>query len=81
MVVYFSKNPEFKKKKQFHKLFNEMVVHELVQLLLDKQANGEYPISGPGRRPVNHDTRLKGRHFSVSKHPEILSKFQFSKCR
>ena len=69
MIVYFNKNAEFKKKKPSHKLFWEILAHELVQSLLDRRSNRDYPISGPARSPVNHDVRLKEKHFSVSKHP------------
>ena len=39
MVVYFNKNAEFKKKKQFNKLFWEILAPELVQSLLDRRSN------------------------------------------
>ena len=45
------------------------MAHELVQSLLDKRSNGDIDVVGPGRRSVNNDVRLKGKHFSVSKHP------------
>ena len=35
MVVYFNKNIAFSKRRQAHKLFCEILAHELVQLLLD----------------------------------------------
>ena len=53
---------------QGHKLFCEILVHELVQLLLDKPCNGDIDVAGPGRRSVGNDVRLKRKHFSVSKH-------------
>ena len=67
-IVYLSKNPEFKKKKQSHKLFREILAPELVQSL-DRRSNGYYPMSRPGRRPINFDVILKEKHFNVSKHP------------
>ena len=44
------------------------MAHELVQPLLDKRSNDDIDVVGPGRS-VNNDVRLKGKHFSVSKHP------------
>ena len=69
MVVYFNKNIEFGKRRQVHKLFHEILAHELVQLLLDKHSNSDIDVVGPGKRSVNNDVRLKGKHISVSKHP------------
>ena len=60
---------EFSKRRQADKLFCEISTHELVQPLLDKCSNGEIDVTGPGRRSVNNDVRLKGKYFSVSKHP------------
>ena len=45
------------------------MAYELIQSLLDKRSNGDIDVVGPGRRSVNNDVRLKGKHFSVSKHP------------
>ena len=45
------------------------MAHELVQPLLDKCSNGDIGVAGPHRRSVSNDVRLKGKHFSVSKHP------------
>ena len=46
-----------------------LLAHELVQPLLDKCSNGDIGVAGPHRRSVSNDVRLKGKHFSVSKHP------------
>ena len=45
------------------------MAHELVQPLLDKRSNGDIDVAGPGRRSVNNDVILRGKHFRVSKHP------------
>ena len=45
------------------------MAHELVQPLLDKHSNGDIDVAGPGRRSVNNDVILRGKHFRVSKHP------------
>ena len=55
MVVYFNKNIEFSKRRQAHKLFHEILAHELVQLLVDKHSNGDIDVVGPDRRPVSND--------------------------
>ena len=65
MVIYFQKNPDFQKKKNSHKKFREILAHELVQPLLDKRAEGEHVVPGPGCKSVSHDIRLKGKHFPV----------------
>ena len=44
------------------------MAHELVQPLLDKRSNGDIDVSGPDRRSASNDIRLKGKHFSFSKH-------------
>ena len=70
MVVYFHRNPQFKQRKQAHRLYREILAHELMQPFLDKRANGGYDnMRGPGCRPNDHSTRLKGKHFAVSQHP------------
>ena len=43
------------------------MAHELVQPLLDKCSNGDIDVAG-SHRSVSNDVRLKGKHFSVSKH-------------
>ena len=81
MVVYFNKNIEFSKRRQAHKLFHEILGHELVQLLLDKHSNGDIDVVGPARRSVSNHVRLKGKRFSVSKHPmrKICVTFAYQK--
>ena len=70
MVVYFHRNPQFKQRTQAHRLYREILAHELMQPFLDKRANGGYDnMRGPGCRPNDHSTRLKGKHFAVSQHP------------
>ena len=69
MVIYFNKNPEFSKKRQPHKLFREILAHHLVQPILDKRAEGDCDIAGPGRRSMGNELRFRGKHFSVSKYP------------
>ena len=59
----------FSKRRQGHKLFCEILAHELVQLLLDERSNGDIDVEGPGRRSVGNDVKLKRKHSSVSKHP------------
>ena len=46
-----------------------LLAHEFVQPLLDKHSNGDIDVAGPGRRSVNNDVMLRGKHFRVSKHP------------
>ena len=70
MCLYLKKNPEFPRKRQTHKKYHFLVVHKLVQLLLDARANClegktlstavENPLS---RRSVSSATRLVGKHF------------------
>jgi len=69
MIIYFKKHPEFQQKYQSHKKFREMLVHDLVQPLLDKISSGEIVY---GKRKPNDiaANRLTGKHFSVSKFPE-----------
>ena len=70
MFVYFHRNPQFKRRKEAHRLYRDLLVHELMQLFLDKHTNGGYDkMQRPGRRPNDHSTRLKGKHFAVSQHP------------
>ena len=59
-VIFMERNPAFKKRKQSHKLFREMLLHEMFQPLLDGRSDGLYT-NGIGRKPVIHDERLKGK--------------------
>ena len=71
MVLYFSANPAFSKKRQAHKLFRIQLVHELVQPLLDKRTDpNEDQSPTPGRKSNLDDIRLKGKHFSETRHPK-----------
>ena len=67
MVLYFTANPEFAKKHQSHKKFRVMLVHALVEPLLQKRNEST---SGPGRQPLCASPRLKGKHFPISRHPK-----------
>ena len=40
-------NPDFQKKKDSHKNFREILLHELVQPLLDKRTEGDMLCQGP----------------------------------
>ena len=67
MVLYFTGNPELAKKRQSHKKFRVMLVHELVEPLLQKRNEST---SGPGRQPLSASPRLKGKHCPISCHPK-----------
>ena len=72
MVLYFAAYPDFAKQCQAHKLFRVQLAHELVQPLLDAKAavgnNVHSPV--PGRRSIEDDVRLQGKHFAESRHPK-----------
>ena len=75
-VYIFEKNPEFAKKRNNHKLFREVLVHQLVQPFLDLQSEREVQVRG---RPsvvktkrkieVDDDVRLSGKHYASKKYP------------
>ena len=78
MCLFMEKNPDFARKRGPHRRFREMLIHELVQKLLEKRNNDEPP-SNMGR-PVLHprrgnrisiqdNVRLTGRHYVVKKYP------------
>ena len=45
------------------------MAHELVQPLLEKRSSSDIDVAGPGRRSVNNEVILRGKHFHFSKHP------------
>ena len=42
-MLFFEKNPEFGRKRNSHKRYQEMLIHELVQPLLHKRNDDEPP--------------------------------------
>ena len=48
MVVYYYKNPDSQKKKDSNKKFCKILAHELVRPLIDKRAEGDNVLPGPG---------------------------------
>ena len=69
MVLYFSMFPEKGAKRQAHKQFRMELAHELVQPLLDRNAESD-SLRTPCGRPCNSDeVRLKGKHFAISQQP------------
>lgn len=72
------KNSEFGRKRNSHKRYREMLIHELVQSLLYKRNDDEPPTnmgrpSEPKKRSrinVQDDIRLRGRHYATKKHPK-----------
>ena len=76
-MLFFEKNPEFGRKRNSHKRYQEMLIHELVQPLLHKWNDDEPPTdmgcwSQPKKRSrinVQDDIRLRGRHYATKKHP------------
>ena len=76
-MLFFEKNPEFGRKRNSHKRYQEMLIHELVQPLLHKRNDDEPPTdmgcwSQPKKRSrinVQDDIRLRGRHYATKKHP------------
>ena len=77
MVVYFNKNPNFKKKKHSHKKFREILAHELVQPLFDAHASGELSEVGRGHKSTSQEDRLKGKHFRTT----VVKRGGCSNCR
>lgn len=77
MCLYFHANPEFAKQRQAHKKFRIMLVHALVQPLLDKRDERESskssntPIAQHPRNKIRvaDDVRLRGKHYPVSRFP------------
>jgi len=77
LILFHKKYPELGKKKNAHKKFREMLVHELVQPYLDERSNKDIEQRGrPCQNPavvskvdVDHATRLAGKHFSSTKFP------------
>ena len=78
MCLFMQKNEIFAKKKNSHKRYREMLIHELVQPLLQKR-NDDEPVSNMGRpahpkargnlSDIQDDVRLRGRHYAIKKHP------------
>ena len=76
MCIYFEKNPEFAKKPSAHKIFREVLVHQLVQPYLDKRSETEttvekrQPAPKKARRVATDDSvRLSGKHYPTKKYP------------
>ena len=73
MVIYFQKNPDFQKKKNSHKKFREILAHELVQPLLDKRAEGEHVVPGPGRKSVSQICAWKENIFQLGLRKKVVA--------
>ena len=77
MCVYFMKNPELAKKRSAHKKFRELLVHALVQPLLDRKSDDlvetrgrpDVSIQPVSRRNISDIVRLTGKHFATKKTP------------
>ena len=77
MILFFAKYPELKKKKNAHKYFREMLIHELVQPYLDdKMETAVQGVGRPSLQPasvskvdVPDATRLMGKHYPSTKNP------------
>jgi len=69
MIFYINIFREKGQERHCHKKFRMELARQLVQPLLDSSA---YPMRGrsSGRTPVTSETRLKGKHFPVSKQPK-----------
>ena len=64
LVLYKANNPNFAKKYMAHKAFRETLVVQLVQKLLDNQADPSSTVFTFQRgRPSQDELRLKGKHF------------------
>ena len=77
MCLFFEKSPEFRRKRNNHKRYQEMLIHKLVLPLLHKGNNNE-PLTNMGcpsqankrsRINVQYDIHLRGRHYVTKKHP------------
>ena len=66
MTVYVTLFPEVLPNRSRHRSFRTVLIHELVQPLLDHKAENYVD----PRQSNLQDTRLKGKHFAVSRHPE-----------
>ena len=76
LVLFTHKYPEFTKKRSSHKKFREMLVHELVQPLLDQRAAAFVEVKGRPAQPksipkqkVDPNIRLTGKHFRKTRNP------------
>ena len=66
MVIYENLFPMLKQKRQAHRAYRTVLIHELVQPLLYLK-NSEIV---DGRQSTTHEKRLKGKHFPSSRHPQ-----------
>ena len=73
MCLYFCKNPQLAKKRQAHKKFRLVLVHELVQPLLDvrdatleSRSTPNYKPNPRSRRSESAANRLVGKHYNES---------------
>ena len=77
MCLFFEKSPEFRRKRNNHKRYQEMLIHKLVLPLLHKENNNEPPTNmgcpsqanKRSRINVQYDIHLRGRHYVTKKHP------------
>jgi hypothetical protein len=68
MVLYMNLFPEKGLERGSHKKFRLELAHQLVQPLLDMYADPNVGRAS-GRKPVDSDTSLKGKHFAISMQP------------
>ena len=76
MCIYLEKNPEFGEKRNSHKLYREVLVHQLVQPYLEMknetafEARGRQAMHEKRRKiDVPDDIRLLGKHYASKKYP------------
>ena len=68
MCIYFEKYPDFAKRRSSHKLFREILVHQLVQPYLHAKSEKEYQARSPllakskCKIAVDDDFHLRGKH-------------------
>ena len=70
-ILFCHFNPEFSKRNRSHYRFRELLIHELVQPLLNDRADPNNVAQQENRgRPNDIDsTRLRGKHFAISRFP------------
>lgn len=70
LVIYKKLNPRYSKNNRAHLYFREVLVHELVQELLDERADPHSTqVEGRGRPTDVDSVRLRGKHFATSIYP------------
>ncbi|CAB3997230.1 Hypothetical predicted protein [Paramuricea clavata] len=65
LLAFTANNPAFKDVYRKHKVFREILAHQLVQKLLDRRANPNVASPpGPDRPAQTNEKRLLGKHFA-----------------